>query len=64
MAQKWWFSYIICNMFENYMQYLSTEVFGQRQQTKSFGSYTKRSFLTHSISKDTFEYESVSLIYL
>lgn len=64
MVQKLWFSYIICNMFENYMQYLSTDVFGEKQQTNGFGSCTDRSFLTHNISNDTFKCESISLIYL
>lgn len=64
MVQKLWISYIIWNMIENCMNYLSTKVFGQKQQTNWFGSYTDRSFLTHNISKHTFKCERVSLIYL
>lgn len=51
-------------MFKNCMQYLSAKVFEQKQETNNwFGSYTDRSFLTQNISKDTFKYTSLSLIY-
>lgn len=64
MVQKLLISYIIWNMFENCMQYLSAKVFEQKQQTDWFCSYTDRSFLTHNVSKDTFKCKSISLIYI